>query len=219
MVRFKTFFFFTAVILCEVLIQTQIICAEDLSGRLIQPYWFDVIVGSLQVNNKAGTLDGTNGLTSGVAFHCNTNKGLLGARVLSIKNKINVRHGTYNDYFEDGNEATEIGILYGFYSNTDDFLVSGSIGVSNVNGIYAYNDRVLHYTETEWWLSRGLVEVQKEKIIFDRRSFNTIGMPLELQLSYTGLRYFGLGGYVFADINSKLNFFGAGVNLQFGRFY
>lgn len=195
------------------------VLAEKKPEPGFHPCWVNLILGLPSMDNKAGTLSGSRGSTVGGSFNIDTGKGLFALRVLSLKDSINVRSGTYNDYYEDGNEANEIGLLYGFVKQENNFLFAGGVGLSSVNGKYANNDRVLHYTETEWWLTQGWVTVNKEKKVYDRTTFSTIGMPLELQLTYTGLRYFGVGVYAFGNVNSKVPYYGAGVNIQFGRFY
>ncbi|MDD5259421.1 MAG: hypothetical protein PHD29_05595 [bacterium] len=195
------------------------VLAEKKPETGFHPCWVNLILGMPSLDNKAGTLSGSKGSAIGGSFNFDTGKGLFAIRALSLKDSINVRSGTYNDYYEDGNEANEIGLLYGFVKQENNFLFAGGVGISSVNGKYVDHDSVLHYTETEWWLTQGWVTVNKEKKVYDRTTFSTIGVPLELQLTYTGLRYFGVGVYAFGNVNSKVPYYGAGVNIQFGRFY
>jgi hypothetical protein len=45
----------------------------------------------------------------------------------------------------------------------------------------------------------------------------TVGLPLESQVFWTPTRYFGVGIYVFGNVNTKQSFGGAMLGIQLGR--
>lgn len=50
----------------------------------------------------------------------------------------------------------------------------------------------------------------------DKHSKSTYGIPVQIQLFWTPLEYFGIGFVLFENFNHVNNFYGAGIDLQLG---
>lgn len=172
-----------------------------------KPLWLDINFSKSGMNNSAGSLDGTSPLAVGGTLHFGLPKGLLSFRVITMQNEVFTSRDFY-DHYKTANQATEIGVLYGFYGRENHALCTGSIGISNVSGEYVDNVRNNDY---------NFLGERISSITFDRVDFSTVGFALDFQLAYVGSSA-GLGLYIFADNNDTLSFFGVGINVLFGRF-
>ncbi len=96
-----------------------------------------------------------------------------------------------------GDEINDVGLLYCFPFGTERLHLSAGIGIGGVWGSYGV----------------GPSGSYREGLPF------TVGVPVELQAFFRPLRFLGIGGYGFANINSAKSIAGAGLGVQFGRFW
>lgn len=96
-----------------------------------------------------------------------------------------------------GDDINDFGLVYCVPIGTERLNLSAGIGVGGI------------------WGSRGLGSSGPfgEKLPF------TVGLPFELQAFWRPARFFGIGGYGFANVNSLKTILGAGLGVQCGRFW
>lgn len=100
------------------------------------------------------------------------------------------------DQFLGASSVKEVGLLYGLIARQKYGYESASAGLSWV----------------QYDQGRGGFLVPKEHIA----TYDTIGIPGELQFFLTPISHFGLGVIIFGNLNNKKSFMGAALALQFG---
>jgi hypothetical protein len=98
-------------------------------------------------------------------------------------------------------EVWELGLLYGLHSTYGMISVSYLAGISYTGGIYR-GDR----------LYSDMFDVYYEELTFE-----TFGLPLEIQFDINKARPFGLSLSAFSNINAENSFAGLSLNLLLGR--
>lgn len=96
-----------------------------------------------------------------------------------------------------GDEINDVGLLYCFPMGTGRLHLSAGIGIGGIWGSFGVGPSGLY----------------REGVPF------TWGVPVELQAFWRPARFFGIGGYGFADVNSVQTILGAGLGVQCGRFW
>ena len=100
-----------------------------------------------------------------------------------------------------GGEFFDVGILIGTTASvTSNKLIALAVGLARVTGYRYVGEPGRHRT------------VEKEPLN------NSVGIPLEIQMFYRPNHIFGLGVYVFANVNSEQSFGGVTLSIQFGQF-
>jgi hypothetical protein len=98
-------------------------------------------------------------------------------------------------------EVWELGLLYGHHLTKGKVSVSFLAGISYTGGIYR-GDR----------LYSDMFDVYYEELTYE-----TFGLPLEIQLDLNRARPFGLSLSAFGNINAEKSFAGLSLNLLLGR--
>jgi hypothetical protein len=94
-----------------------------------------------------------------------------------------------------------LGLLYGHHLTKGKVSVSFLAGISYTGGIYR-GDR----------LYSDMFDVYYEELTYE-----TFGLPLEIQLDLNRARPFGLSLSAFGNINAEKSFAGLSLNLLLGR--
>ncbi|OGU29615.1 MAG: hypothetical protein A2X67_11725 [Ignavibacteria bacterium GWA2_55_11] len=92
----------------------------------------------------------------------------------------------------------DIGLMYGRASKSSYGVASASAGLGLVHG-----------SRCAWDYSTGQNRYTDER-------FYTVGIPVEIQLSWTPTSFFGLGIIAFADLNLQQSFAGGLLSITFG---
>lgn len=93
----------------------------------------------------------------------------------------------------------DYGVLIGQMHKTRWGRIVYSAGISTVKGMYIY----------------GFEDASNETI-WKYKSYETIGMPLQVELIFTPIKYIGVGITGYGNLNLKRSFWGAAVCFQFG---
>ncbi len=106
-------------------------------------------------------------------------------------------------------DINEIGLLYGRGWRNDIFVLSVATGVAYISGMrrgdLIRRDVLVYY-------DGGTV---REK--YEERPFETVGMPLIIQVSFQALEVFGLAVELFGNANPERSYMGAMFGIQFGH--
>ncbi|MCG2759775.1 MAG: DUF2715 domain-containing protein [Candidatus Delongbacteria bacterium] len=133
--------------------------------------------------------------TSGL-YYC------LGLNVSSRNNNIKIKY-THNMlgglYTEFSQRVYDFGILYGLKPNFKNGNVIISGGISLVSGYYYKHN----YVDSIGY-------------IYEKKSFNSVGIPLELQFDWNTFKKVGIGISIFGNLNFEKLFYGAGLNVNIG---
>jgi len=98
----------------------------------------------------------------------------------------------------------DVGVLYGRIAKASYGFASVSAGISLVGGVR----RGRYLSSSGGWFGTRY---------FEEKNFITVGIPVEAQLFWTPLAFFGIGLYGFANLNIEKSFVGALLCIQFGK--
>jgi len=98
-------------------------------------------------------------------------------------------------------EIWELGLLYGLHLTKDEVSVSFLAGIGYTGGIYR-GDRL--YSDMF-------------NVYYEELTYETFGLPLEIQLDINKTRPFGLSLSAFGNINVEKSFAGLSLSLLLGR--
>jgi hypothetical protein len=120
--------------------------------------------------------------------------------IFSIGRNLNILKDNSPDYyyknFGNINGYTEIALLYGRYINVESGIITFTSGI-------AYNK-----------IEKG---DSPARYIYEVKTFNTIGLPLKIGVSFFPQNFMGIGFSVFADFNNQSSFGGFVLCFRFGR--
>jgi hypothetical protein len=157
-------------------------------------WWLDAGLGVCKVNG-GGEYDKYKGLTSlGINFSYQINKGLILFHCI-----YNVEFGVFLP--SPLESVWDFGAFYGRFAKTSYGFASVSGGVSYVGGV-----RQGRYLRTEGFSN-----------IYEKLTFNTVGIPIEGQLFWTPTSHFGIGIYGFANMNPEKSLFGCLLCIKIGK--
>jgi len=124
----------------------------------------------------------------------------------SRKSLVSVRY-VYNEEFQilgpsPSETVWDVGVLYGRSAKVSYGLASISGGIGVVGGV-----RRGKYLGSSGWFSSN----------YEKLTFLTVGIPVESQLFWTPLSFFGIGIYGFANLNTEKSFIGGLFCIQIGK--
>ncbi|UCH14679.1 MAG: hypothetical protein JSV22_01640 [Bacteroidales bacterium] len=162
---------------------------QDNSNNTNMPFWFNAGCGACLFGIPSPPA-GWGAFSAGTGISFQSGKSSL----ISIRFTYNREPAIFKSPDE---RVWDVGILYGIMAKKPYGFASISGGVSFVGGV-----------------KRG------EKLDFleyEKRSFNTVGFPVEGQLLFTLTPSFGLGFNGFANINGEKSFYGVLFCIKIGR--
>jgi len=98
-------------------------------------------------------------------------------------------------------EVWELGLLYGGHSTKGKVSVSYLAGISYTGGIY----------------KGDLLDSDMLNDYYEEITFETVGIPLEIQLDINALEFIGFSVTIYADINPDKSYTGINLNILIGR--
>ena len=101
-----------------------------------------------------------------------------------------------------GESAGDIGLLYGYRQSFGNINISYLAGAGITKGTYQ-GARIIDNT------------LPYEK--YEMKDYNTLCIPIEVQIDLNALRPLGLNMSLFGDLNSEKSFVGLSLNLLLGR--
>lgn len=128
-----------------------------------------------------------------------------------IRNSIISLRYVYNEEFDffggdyPRESVSDLGVLYGINTKGPYGLASLSGGISFVRVVR--RGRFL-YTTGGWWFGSST---------YEKLTFHTLGIPIEAQLFWTPLSFFGIGIYAAGNLNSQRSFAAVLLCLQLGK--
>jgi hypothetical protein len=106
-------------------------------------------------------------------------------------------------------DIDEIGILYGWCHRSSVFILTAAAGVSYVHGVR--RGELVRRDVIEFFEGGNVKEVYQENV------FQTVGVPVALQISAQALPLFGIGLELFGNANPERSYIGVLLGIQFGH--
>jgi hypothetical protein len=187
--RFVLFLCFVALILCTA--NSPIYAQEAFFNCPAKLYWINAGLGGSSF-----------GISPGVCLSYRNRGNLISIRFI-YNEEINLQ--IFGPGPSPSESVWDLGALYGRNAKTLHGLASVSGGVSLVGGV-----RRGRYLSNSggWWSSTDS---------YEKLTFLTVGVPIEVQLFWTPLSSLGIGIYGFANLNRQKSFAGALLCVQIGK--
>jgi hypothetical protein len=166
--------------------------SSDSSGHF---FWVNGGVGGSLVHGGLGSHPGAPSFGGSLCYQ--SGKNLLSFRYL--------RNEEFQILGADSPSETvwDVGVLYGRIAKASYGFASISAGISLVGGVR----RGRYLSSSGGWFGTSY---------YEENDFITVGIPVEAQLFWTPLPFFGIGFYGFANLNTEKSFVGALLCIQFG---
>jgi hypothetical protein len=181
------------ILICLIAIDFEVLLAQSESDNNPK-HFFRLIVGVGSTNNIFK--EKKYGLTGGIVASFQRNRNLFTLRYLGMVEPI---------FFHDigpSENMTEYSMLYGMDLLDGEYgYCAISSGISVIKGI----------KRGKWLGVPG-----EESYEYEKLTFRNIGFPIDIHLFFTA-PILGFGIYLFSNINSKQNFYGWLMCLQFGK--
>jgi len=169
--------------------------SSDSSGHF---FWVNGGVGHSLVHGGLGSHPDAPSFGGSLCYQ--SGKNLLSFRYL--------RNEEFHIFLTDSPLETvwDVGVLYGRIAKASYGFASISAGISLVGGVR----RGRYLSSSGGWF------VWFGTNYYEENGFITVGIPVEAQLFWTPLAFFGIGFYGFANLNIEKSFVGALLCIQFG---
>ncbi|MBU0692985.1 hypothetical protein KKC97_13065 [bacterium] len=106
-------------------------------------------------------------------------------------------------------DINEVGLLYGRGWRNDLFVLSAAAGVTYISGMRR-GDLIQQTTQVHY---DGGTVIEK----YEERPFETVGLPVIVQISFQALEVFGFAVELFGNANPERSYMGALLGIQFGH--
>jgi hypothetical protein len=175
----------------------SIVYGQDISRDSSSQFgWVNGGFGASSVKGGLGV--NSFGVSPGVSFSYQSEKNLISVRYV------------YNIEFQPivglspDETVWDAGVLYGRIAKVSYGLASISGGIGVVGGVR----RGKYLSSSGGWFGTSY---------YEKLTFLTVGIPVEGQLFWTPLDFWGIGFYGFANLNKEKSFIGALLCIQIGK--
>ncbi len=175
------------IIIFMVILSSFTFLQGDESSVKKKTFWFNFGLGT------GASADSNSPWAQGSSNSESDMAGSINATAQFGKHAFSLRFVTGQALFEES--FWDLGVLYGLATKPSVFHFSGGIGISLVGGTSGEN---FFFFST-------------------KKVSTTLGLPLEIQLSWRPLRFLGLCAYGFANLNKHHTFGGVTLCVQLGK--